>query len=110
MYTKNIAVTIALCASVFAISSPRTGHAATLNVTCNVSLVAWAPVGNGEVQVYCNGTWYYGDSNSSCGTYGVDTVKVWQSMAQAALLSGKKLYIEYNSGATCITYERLTNQ
>jgi hypothetical protein len=110
MLTKKVTLAVGLLASVFAISMPRAAHATTLNVTCNVSLVAWAPVGNGEMQVNCNGIWYYGDSSTGCGAYGVDAAKEWQSMAQASLLSGKKLYIEYASGTTCISYERLTNQ
>ncbi len=90
----------------------KSAHASTLNVTCNVSLVAWATAASGEVQVNCGGTWYYGNNvtSGSCTGNGLDAVKAWQSLAQASLLSGKKLYIEYASGTTCISYERLTNQ
>ncbi|HXU60744.1 MAG TPA: hypothetical protein VN962_03525 [Polyangia bacterium] len=110
MITKKIALAVGLFTSMFALGVPRAANATTLNVTCNVSLVAWAPGAGGEVQVNCGNVWYYGDSNGACGAFGVDSAKEWQSMAQASLLSGKKLYIEYNSGTTCITYERLTNQ
>jgi hypothetical protein len=111
MCLKKRVVLAGLFAAAFAFGLVSTRSAqASLNVTCNVSLVAWAPVGTGEVQVNCGGTWYYGDvSTSSCTGYGIDAVKAWESLAQASLLSGKKLYIQYDAGS-CINYARLTNQ
>jgi hypothetical protein len=111
MKLTHIAAVAGVLASGLAVGlTPRTAQATTLNVTCSVANVAWSPFSSGEVQVNCGGSWYYGDNNGGCGTNGIDAVKAWESLAQASLLSGHKLYIEYTSGGTCISYMRLTNQ
>ena len=109
-YLKSTIALVGMFAAATTVGLASRSAQAASPVTCNVSLVAWAPVGNGEVQINCGGAWYYADvTTATCTGYGADAVKAWQSLAQAALLSGKKLYIQYDTGS-CINYARLTNQ
>lgn len=88
-------------------------------ITCSPNRVAWATNAGGAVQVYCDGDWYYGygsHADADCGANAIDARKAWLSLAQAALLAGKDLYIEYTaqgsgsgecSSGRAITYLRL---
>jgi hypothetical protein len=60
------------------------------------------------VQIYCsNGQGYWGFGNGSF-PQSADTRKAWLSLAQAAFLSGKKVFIEYEAG-NALTFVKLQN-
>ena len=44
---------------------------------------------------------YYTNPGGSCSASSADAVKLWESMAMSAFLSGKKVTIWYQSGGTC---------
>ena len=87
----------------------RPAHA--LQTTCTVTNVAWATGDSGTLQVYCGGSWYFAFGSGACPNISIDARKAWQSLAQAALLSGKQIYIEYSTctGGPGVTYLRLNS-
>lgn len=98
--------------SAVGVVSTASDRAEALQTTCTVSDVAWATGGSGTLQVYCGGSWYYAfGSHGSCPVVNIDARKAWQSLAQSAFLSGKRLYLEYDScsGGPGVTYLKLTN-
>lgn len=59
-----------------------------------------------RLALWCNGVgpiFYSFGSNygSSCQPVSLDTVKVWESMLQSALLSGKRVDIDYVTNSAC---------
>jgi hypothetical protein len=82
----------------------ESAHATPSSLTCTVTNVAWATGNSGTVQIYCSGTgyWAFGDNggDADCPAPNLDARKAWLSLAQAALLSGKTLYIEFTAGGT----------
>jgi hypothetical protein len=59
-----------------------------------------------QLYIFIGGVMYVGQLPvSGCGgsTHTVDTLKTWTSIAQAALLSGKKLLVWYDTGGSCGT-------
>ena len=78
-----------------------TAQAATLS-NCQPSLVDLdfhgAP-NSSRLRIFCtaDNTSYYTNPNSSCPAASVDMVKMWESIATSALMSGKKLNITYTS-------------
>jgi hypothetical protein len=99
-----------LALSVAVAISASSGEADASALTCSVTQLAWATGSSGTLQVYCGGAWYYAfGSSGSCPTANIDARKAWQSLAQAAMLSGKSLYIDYTScsGGPGINYLRM---
>ena len=95
--------TIVLGISIAVVSlfaTPRQAEAAA--VSCTVTGVAYDD--GPRLIVNCSGTYYYGQSATGCQSKSVDTLKVWNSMAQAALLSGKKLQVETQTATGCTGY------
>lgn len=84
------------------------GSAEAASFTCSVSRTAWN--NDGTVQIDCGGQWHYAlPSHATCLTANADARKAWLGLAQTALLSGKRLYIEYTtcSVGRAITYVRV---
>lgn len=52
-----------------------------------------------RMRIFCSadGNNYYTNPNSSCPAASIDQVKMWQTIANSAFLSGKKLNIGYTS-------------
>ncbi len=102
---------LAVAASAAITMAADTGEASIVSTTCTVTKVGWATGGSGTLQTVCGGNWYFAfGSSGSCPTASIDTRKAWQSLMQAALLSGKPLYLEYEnacSGGPGLTYVRL---
>ena len=100
-FKRIMPVTLMLAAVGVIGTSAAPAHAAS--VTCTVTRVNWYSGSGGTVQILCNGAYYYGFSNTSgsCAGAGVNATKVWASLAQSALLSGKSLYLVY-SGTSCL--------
>ena len=85
-FKRIMPVTLMLAAVGVIGTSAAPAHAAS--VTCTVTRVNWYSGSGGTVQILCNGAYYY-------------ATKVWASLAQSALLSGKSLYLVY-SGTSCL--------
>jgi hypothetical protein len=86
------------------------GDAHALTTTCTVSQVAWSPTGGGTLQVLCGGSWFYAfGSHASCNVQDIETRKQWNSLAQAAALTGRTININYTgcSGGNALDYMRL---
>jgi hypothetical protein len=80
--------------------SSNTATAAVSTLTdCQPNTVAldgWSA--SARLKINCkDGNWYYTNPGGSCATADIDMVKLWQSMAMSALLSGKKLNVYYDS-------------
>jgi hypothetical protein len=59
---------------------------------------------NTQLYITINGVFFIGQTGApGCGgtSQSVETLKVWTSMAEAALLSGKKLLVWYDTGGVC---------
>ena len=111
MYLKKNVVLAGLFAAAFAFGLASRDAKASLNVTCNVSLVAWARrlvPQRGASQLRRRLVLRRRHHEQLYRLRSIDAVKAWESLAQASLLSGKKLYIQYDTGS-CISYARLTN-
>lgn len=84
------------------------GTAEAAKVKCSVTRTAWN--NDGTAQIECGGHWHYGlSAHATCQTADADARKAWLGLAQTALLSGKRLYIEYNncSAGRAISYVRV---
>jgi hypothetical protein len=71
------------------------------SLICDVGGVAWSQ-DIGGLQIWCGNTGYY-----ALSTVNIDVRKAWLSLAQAAYLSGKPLYIEYSTTGNQLAYVRL---
>jgi len=87
----------AIAAMAFGIcSAPAVALARELSDAVSPSTVA---LGDGNLYIVAAGTAYEAFTSgqpSGCGAVSSDTLKGWQSLAQTALLSGKKLVFGYN--------------
>lgn len=73
-------------------------HGATGSKDCSVGQVLYDP---SRLRVVCDdGGQFYGLPKCGLNDNSDETLKVWVSMSQAALLSGKKLRISYETTAT----------
>ena len=96
----------ALAASVVMFSLLSAGVArADAEVNCAVKTVAWSvsPGGKFMYLICANNTVHLAYSSagtSGCPTTDIESVKIWQSYATAAKLSGKVLTLSY-SNVTC---------
>jgi hypothetical protein len=78
------------------IATPGTAHAAG-GVTCSVNHIEY----DGRLIVNCDNVSYYANiSGTNCGNPSLDTIKLWESMAASAMLSGKKIWIWVTDCAT----------
>jgi hypothetical protein len=92
-------VMIAAAAAVLTASAPA--EASTL--TCSVNGVAWATGGSGTLQIFCNGVGHFAfgsHTDTDCTSVNLEARKSWQNLAQAALLSGKTLTVEFTPSGT----------
>lgn len=79
-----------------------TAQAAATPKTCTVTAVFYD---NARVKFSCSdGTVNYGLTTCGTASISVDTLKVWASLGQGALLAGKRLNLVYesSSSASCI--------
>jgi hypothetical protein len=83
--------------SALAIGSVATSAQAAVTAPTSVGIIEYY---GGTLLVQLNGVNFYGQlaTQAACTTNNqtIDTLKAWQSLAQAALLSGKQLKIYYN--------------
>jgi hypothetical protein len=96
MLTKNKTTAIAL-AMLTAVAITGASRAAFADaITCAPNQVEWPQT----LMIQCAPVNYVGYLSAPSGCEGnnqsIDTLKSWQSLAQAALLSGKNLTIYYN--------------
>jgi hypothetical protein len=86
------------------------GTSQAANLTCKVSSVAWTDGNGGTTQIYCGGVWYYA-RGTGCVPTSLDGRKAYMTLAQAAFLSGKSLYLEFSTSPTgcenVLSYVRL---
>ncbi len=73
---------------------------ASANVLCSPTAVNSDSAGH--ITVQCDGTWYFGQANV-CGA-NIDAVKMWLSLIQAAILSGRVLRIATSQSSGCENY------
>jgi len=91
----------ALAGFLFIAASSGDAKAAVIS-NCTPSLVSLdfhgAP-SSGRLRIWCtaDNTNYYTNPNSSCPAANIDQVKMWQTIANSAFLSGKRLNIGYIS-------------
>lgn len=105
MNVKNLARAFVVVGALVGVTGLTESASATpSSLTCTLTAVAWATGNSGTLQVFCSGVgyWAFGDNggDADCPAPNIDARKAWQSLAQAALLSGKTLYIEYTAGGT----------
>lgn len=87
--------------SAFCLSASSEAKADTVN-SCTVSIIGLDFGGLGpRLKVLCDGKWYYTNPSSPCPSATMDQVKLWESMAMTAMLSGKKINISYPTLGTC---------
>lgn len=93
-------------ALIIAVATPASASSPTgnLNIGPNGWIIHWLDNGNGGSGGFAihltNGAeyWAYPGSSPGCGITAptLDTVRLWASFAQAALLSGRKVNIYFN--------------
>jgi hypothetical protein len=81
--------------------STRASAAITSPVQCTPTDVAYFNSGTSSYAIFvCGGNnftaWLTGPA-AGCNTSSIDAIKIWQSMSQAALLSGKKLGMAFTT-------------
>jgi len=90
---------------VLAVSTSSLPAFANGPITSKLNLVAWAGADNPNlntlfVQTSDTGTNYMAKTVAPSGctdnNQTIDTIKMWQSLAQAALLSGKQIHVYFN--------------
>jgi hypothetical protein len=79
---------------------------------CVIDLIAYDD--SPRMEVVCSGQpkhWVFGLKWTDCKNAGLavsgDAIKVWHSMLQAALLSGRKVDLAYETKASCQSGERV---
>ncbi len=104
---------IGVCTGVFLLLLvSRQGHAAPLSQTCTVTNVSWYTGTDGQrLYISCVGGGFYAANlknvgSSSCssvasGAVDIDSIKMWQSLATSAKLSGKTITTWYNNSPDC---------
>jgi hypothetical protein len=93
---KILALAFVLLASSFAVSS--SAHADTTVTNCSATLVYYD--NSPRLRVDCGGVAYYGLGTAWTGcssTVSTDTLKIWETMATSALLSGKRMNVSFNT-------------
>ena len=79
-----------------------TSRASATVITCTPTSVGWDNNAGGSFNVLCSdGIWYhawvngtvYGGAN--CPSFPLEMLKIWSSLVQSAILSGKKLKVDY---------------
>jgi hypothetical protein len=84
--------------SALAIGTTSSSALADSYVTCTPNKVVFEPLDGDRVNIGCtNNNFYTGSRSAACANVDSDMLKGWLSLAQAALLSGKSLYIHYTS-------------
>jgi hypothetical protein len=84
---------------------PREAHAATQS-GCIVNTIQYD--NSQRLVVWCSGAaslfYSFGPAyGTSCSPVSVDTVKLWETMIQSALLSGKKVDLDYTTNTSCFS-------
>src|SRR5262245_49320401 len=83
-------------------------NAALVGVTCTVTSVGWRENAR-ALRTICGGTVFWNRETSSHPTCthktSMDAIKMWQTTADAALLSGKSVQMYYDTQAVCNTTE-----
>jgi hypothetical protein len=71
-------------------------------VTCVPSEVLYGKEWGGQIMIDCDGVGYWNFVNrGGCASNDKESIKVWVSQAEAAILSGKRLTIDYDFNSTC---------
>jgi hypothetical protein len=98
-----LAVSALLAAVAFAGSSPQAAQASVSPLACKISAVQYD---NGRLALWCSNDTtniFYGfQSASGCVNQNIDTLKVWSSLAQGGLLSGRAVNLYFaQPSSTC---------
>ena len=102
MTSKNVSATVLAVITSLIVASASKPATAALVDPCVVTAMNSDAANN--LTISCNGTWYHAQVGDCGGTTTtIDAIKVFVSLAQAALLSGKNLSIDTNSAAGCTT-------
>ena len=86
---KIAAFVVAICTVTIASTAPASAG-------CTPNIVEYvSPPSSNQLLIQCDGANFFGIglNVSTCSAETTETLKVWMSMAQAALLAGKKLNI-----------------
>ncbi len=103
----SVAFVLAAAASATTATHPAKADSLECSVE-SVALTAW-----NDLMIHCTaGDYYAVSSGGECFNVNLDTIKGWLSMAQAAFLSGKKLWLDHEDWGppqcqTTITFMRL---
>jgi len=111
---KNLVLALSMVAGGSAVATRSLPAQAGDGEICSVTQVAWEDGFGGNLQIFCSGAARYAfgwapSGSPACPVASMDTRKAWLSLAQSALLSGKKLSINTStcSGGPGISYIRL---
>lgn len=122
MTSRKLALTT-LLTGLITVTTSGPAHAATGTTTCVVNTIQYD--NSSRLAVWCANisspiVYGFGAPYTDCGSVGLsvtqDTLKVWQSMLQGALLSGRKVDLDWTTHPSCqggsraITYLRLQRQ
>jgi hypothetical protein len=108
-FVTRVLVSLA-AASAFSLSISGTARADNPG-RCAVTSISL----DGRLMVDCGGNTYYAfsEGGGNCGNSPMDRIKVWESMAMSAMLSGKQLEVYYTIPSGCsvriFTWMRVNN-
>jgi hypothetical protein len=99
---KKLVLKVAMLAAFVTLSVVSTEAMALTKSACTVTRILYDGNSNSRLAVWCSGDaniYYAFNNDATCGTQvSVNTLKVWESIFQAALLSGRKVDFGYNNG------------
>jgi hypothetical protein len=103
---RKLSIKIAMLAAFATLSIASTKAMALTKSACTVTRVLYDGNSNSRLAVWCSGDaniYYAFNNDPSCGTQvSVNTLKIWESIFQSALLSGRKVDFNFNNGpAAC---------
>jgi hypothetical protein len=91
----------ALAAVVFALALSGSAAADQVN-GCSISSIGLdGDDPSFRLTFVCDGNLYYTNPGGSCPTASTNAVRLWESMAMAAMLAGKKVNLYYAALGTC---------
>lgn len=91
-------ILLGLAAVTIGIAGLVDGPARAQPTGCTVQTVAWSTAFGGTLEITCGNVFHfaYGPTISgACTAASLEARKSWQGMAQAALLSGRSLVVEF---------------
>lgn len=91
---KNLSLGLGIAAFLMSASAFATPQ------SCVPDATSWNDDTGGSLAIHCSNTntWFFAKKAlSGCTAVSVDTLKAWLSMAQAAILAGKTLTIDFTS-------------